>query len=56
MVDTSIRQSGDIEITPEMAEAGKDILMEFEWGWSDPDKYACDIYRAMHRLSHQGGK
>ncbi len=37
----------DIKVTPEMIEAGVEILMRFEWGWSDPSAYAADIYRTM---------
>ena len=49
------RQAGD-EITPEMIETGVDILMQFDWGWSDPKAYAADIYRAMASAARQGGK
>ena len=42
-----------VEVTPEMIEAGVDILMRFDWGWSDPNAYAADIYRAMALLSSQ---
>ena len=36
-----------VDITPEMIDAGIDILMDFELGWSRPEVYAADIYRAM---------
>ncbi len=52
MSNTSQRQAG-VEVTPEMIEAGVDILMRFDWGWSDPNAYAADIYRAMAFLSSQ---
>ena len=30
-----------------MIDAGVDILMDFDWGWSNPRQYAVRIYRAM---------
>ena len=45
--DTKLTDCDDKAVTPEMIEAGVGILMQFEWGWSDPKTYAADIYRAM---------
>ena len=36
-----------VKITPEMIEAGVDILMEFDYGWSSPREYAARIFTAM---------
>ena len=52
---TKNRQAG-VEVTPEMIEAGVDVLMRFDWGWSDPNAYAANIYRAMAIASRPGGK
>lgn len=48
MAQSETRQADEeIKVTPEMIEAGVEILMRFEWGWSDPSAYASDIYRTM---------
>ena len=41
----------DEKITVEMMEAGADVLVQFEWGWADPEEYAARIYRAMASVS-----
>ncbi len=47
--------SEKFEISPEMIEAGADILVQFEWGWADPEEYAARIYRAMASVSGRDG-
>ena len=39
--------SDGIEITPEMIEAGVNLLMDFEWGWGNPQDYVTKIFRSM---------
>ena len=39
------------EITPEMIQAGADILLFFNPESSDPQEYADKIYRAMVEVS-----
>jgi hypothetical protein len=43
------RQAGslDTEITPAMKQAGAEILLDFDWGYSDPNEFAARIYAAM---------
>ena len=36
-----------IELTPEIIEAGVDVLLEFEWGWSNPQQTVRRIWQAM---------
>ena len=40
--------------TPEMLEAGGEIISQFEFGWSNPKEVARLVYRAMEekRLQH----
>jgi len=48
MAQSENQQAGkNVAVTREMIEAGVEILMRFEWGWSDPSAYAADIYRTM---------
>ena len=47
-------ENKSIEITPEMLEAGADIIAEFEFGWASPQDFARRVYLAMeeqHRRS-----
>ncbi len=53
MSEPKLTASNDEEITSEMIEAGVEILMQFDWGWSDPKAYAADIYRAMESASRR---
>lgn len=39
--------NAQIEVTPQMIEAGADLLMQFDWGWSNPDDFAEKIFRSM---------
>ena len=55
MSDPKSSDCDDVEITPEMIEAGIDILIDFELGWSRPEVYAADIYRAMMFAACRGG-
>jgi len=48
--------SEEIVVTPEMVKAGVDILMQFDWGWSDPNTYTADIFRAMASVSRRDGR
>jgi len=36
--------NAQIEVTPQMIEAGADLLMQFDWGWSNPDDFAEKIF------------
>ena len=40
-----------IEVTPEMIEAGEDFLDTYDPDYSDSAKYLADIFRAMHAAS-----
>lgn len=55
MGEPKLADCDDVKITPEMIEAGVDILMRFDWGWSDPRVHTVDIYRAMASAACQGG-
>lgn len=48
MADRPVKE---VEITPAMIEAGEELLMQFEWGWSDPEEYVRKIYSAMRAVS-----
>ena len=39
------------EPTPAMIDAGVDVLVEFEWGWSNANDYAEKIWRAVYEMS-----
>ncbi len=44
------------EITPEMIEAGVDVLLEFDHDWSNKEEYAEKIYRVMASFAPRCGK
>ena len=46
----------EITVTPEMADAGAAILVDFEWGWADPEDYAVRIFRAMAAVAVRDGR
>ena len=46
--------SARVEITPEMVEAGVQILTHYEWGWSNAEEYARRIFIAMYEARPQG--
>ena len=37
----------EIEVTPEMIAAGVDVILEYEWPWTNPEEHVIKIYRAM---------
>ena len=45
-----------VEITPEMIEAGVDVLLEFDHDWSNNEEYAEKIYRIMESCTPRYGK
>ena len=47
--DTS--STDEIEVTPEMARAGADIMLSFDEGWDSPTEVASKIFKAMLRRS-----
>jgi len=38
---------GPVKITPEMLDAGVEILFDSEWGWMNPREFARRLYLAM---------
>lgn len=46
----------ELEITPEMIEAGEELVREFEAGFDSAKEYAAKIYRAMERARPKSDK
>ena len=47
MALTQDRQAGAIELTPEMVDAGVEVLMDFDWGWTKPSDCVMRVFRSM---------
>ena len=43
----SDNRHGPVKITPEMLDAGVEILFDSEWGWTNPREFARRLYLAM---------
>ncbi len=44
-------QDKEVEVTPQMEEAGLQVYFGFDRQWDDPAELVMDIYHAMFRLS-----
>jgi hypothetical protein len=44
----------DIEITPEMVEAGVDTYFSCEWRRGDEERVVAEVYKAMWRIQKGG--
>ena len=52
--DAGGQAGAQIEVTRKMVDAGKAVLIDFEWGWVDHGEYAERIFRAMSAAASQG--
>jgi hypothetical protein len=43
----SVNSDRAVKITPEMLDAGVEILIDSEWGWTNPREFARRLYLAM---------
>ena len=56
VMKTTSGKNEQTEVTLKMIDAGVDILMEFEWGWSNPRATVKAIYCKMISVASEGAK
>jgi hypothetical protein len=47
IVDVQVGISNEVDITPEMIDAGVDVLLESDHGWSNLEQFAKKIFWSM---------